>query len=152
MRIEAEIERALVRAPHAGVITTARLREKVGQLVARGDLIAELRSIDTMLAEVAISERELESVHKDMKAELRFRAFPGRTFAATVGDLAPAAFDVGSRDGRVVKVRMSVPNPDGLLRPNMTGFARVCADQTTALDLSSRGVRRFVRLEFWSWW
>jgi hypothetical protein len=69
-----------------------------------------------------------------------------------VDDFAPAALDVGSRDGRVVKVTMNVPNPDGLLLPNMTGYARVCADRTTALDLASRGVRRFARLEFWSWW
>jgi multidrug resistance efflux pump len=151
-RIEADIERCLVRAPHAGIVTTPRLGEKSGQLVKRGDLIAEVREVDTMLAQVAIPERELESVRKGMAAELRFRALPGRTFTATVDDFAPAALDVGSRDGRVVKVTMNVANPDGLLLPNMTGYARVCADRTTALDLASRGVRRFARLEFWSWW
>lgn len=151
-RIETDIGRCLVLAPHAGVVTTPRLGEKVGQLVARGDLIGELRDVDTMLAQVSIPERDLESVRKGMTAELRFRAYPGRTFTATVGDLAPTALDVGGHDGRVVKVTMEVPNGEGLLRPNMTGYARVCAERCTALDLATRGVRRFARVEFWSWW
>jgi multidrug resistance efflux pump len=162
-QLDADIARAVVRAPHAGVITTPHLREKVGAFVKEGDLIAEVHEIRILKAEVAVPEREIGTVRVGSTASIRFRAFPERTFIGTVTAIAPAATGPGapgtpaamlppSREGRVVRVTIEVRNEDGLLKPNLTGYARIDSGERNALDVLTRRIRRFVRLEFWSWW
>jgi hypothetical protein len=34
----------------------------------------------------------------------------------------------------------------------MSGYARIYCGKRTALDVLTRRVRRFIRVEFWSWW
>ncbi|HEY3225786.1 MAG TPA: HlyD family efflux transporter periplasmic adaptor subunit, partial [Planctomycetota bacterium] len=162
-KMDADIARAIVRTPHPGVVTTPHLRERIGEFVKEGDLIAEVHEIDTLKAEVAVPEREIGSVRVGMAASIRFRAFPERTFAGTVTAIAPAATGPGApgspaaavpagRDGRTVRVTIEVKNEEGLLKPNLTGFARIDAGDRNSLDVLTRRLRRFVRLEFWSWW
>ncbi|MGH7162810.1 MAG: PqqD family peptide modification chaperone [Planctomycetota bacterium] len=151
-QLQEEIARAIVKAPHGGFVTTRRLREKVGEYMKRGDLIAEVHEVETMTAEVAVPERDIGAVRAGMDATLRFRAYPERTFSGTVAAVAPAAMDVGSRGGRIVRVSIRVENADGLLRPNLTGYARIHAGERKALSIMTSKIRRFVRLEFWSWW
>ena len=153
-RLQGDIARAVVRAPHGGTVTTPRLREKLGEYLKKGDLIAEVHETRTMTAEVAVPEREIAAVRPGMPATLRFRSVPDRTFEGTVAAIGAAARveAEGAREARTVTVRIAVDNPDGLLRPNLTGFARIDAGDRKALDAVTGGVRRFVRLEFWSWW
>lgn len=161
-QLDGDIARAVVRTPHAGVITTPYLRERVGEFVKEGDLIAEVHQIETLKAEVAVPEREIGAVRLGMPASIRFRAFPERTFTGTVTAIAPAAGSrvapgapavvSTSRDGRTVRVTIEVKNENGLLKPNLTGYARIDSGERNALDVLTRRIRRFVRLEFWSWW
>ncbi len=162
-QLDADIARAIVRAPHAGVITTPHLREKVGEFVKEGDLIAEVHEVRMLKAEVAVPEREIGTVSVGMPASIRFRAFPDRTFMGTVTAIAPAVTCPGvpgapaaaappSKDGRFVRVTITVRNEDGVLKPNLTGYARIDSGERNALDVLTRKLRRFVRLEFWSWW
>ena len=51
-----------------------------------------------------------------------------------------------------MRVEVQLPNPDGLLRPGMTGYARIISGEKRALDLLTLRFRRFIRVEFWSWW
>ena len=163
-QMDSDIERAVIRAPHGGVVTTPKLREKLGAFVKEGDLIAEVHEVETMKAEVAVSEREIGTVRVGMPASIRFRAFPDRTFTGTVTAIAPAATGPGApgsppavvntagREGRFVRVTIEVRNEGGLLKPNLTGYARIDSGERNALDVLTRRIRRFVRLEFWSWW
>jgi hypothetical protein len=49
-------------------------------------------------------------------------------------------------------VTIAIPNEAGLLKPHLTGYARIDCGSARALDLLTRRFRRFVRVEFWSWW
>ena len=152
--VEQQLARTLVVAPHAGVVTTPKLREKLGELVHPGDLIAEVHEIQTVSAEIDVSERDIGEVRVGQRGRVRLRAWPARTFDGTVTAIAPAASDPGpaSAGDRVVKVAIAIGNRDGLLKPRMTGYARIEAGQRRALDLLTRRFRRFLRVEFWSWW
>jgi multidrug resistance efflux pump len=152
--VEQQLARTLVVAPHPGVVTTPKLREKLGELVRPGDLIAEVHEIETVSAEIDVSERDIGDVGVGQRGALRFRAWPDRTFDGTVTAIAPAATDPGpaTAGDRVVKVAIAIGNRDGLLKPRMTGYARIEAGKRRALDLLTRRFRRFVRVEFWSWW
>lgn len=158
---EAEAERArvadqlthiLIVAPHPGYITTPRIKQKVGERMAPGDLVAEVYETGTVRAEVAVSERDIGDVRVGAPASVRLRAYPERAFTGTVTAIAPAATDEGGVGDRVVRVSVSLDNREGLLRPRLTGYARIASGDRRAIDLLTRRFRRFLRVEFWSWW
>jgi multidrug efflux pump subunit AcrA (membrane-fusion protein) len=84
-------------------------------------------------------------------AALRLRAYPTRTFRGTVTRLAATA-DTGWRAERTVRVEVDLSNDEHLLRPKMTGYARIHVGERRAIDVMTRRIRRYVRVEFWSWW
>jgi len=151
-RLEGEIARLVVIAPHNGVVMTPRLSEKVGKYVKPGDLIAEIHALERLTAEIGVSERDIGEVRLGQPVSLRLRAYPSRTFQGKVTRIATAAADTGWRDERTVRVEVSLPNTAHLLRPMMTGYARVHVGDRRALDVMTRRLRRYVRVEFWSWW
>jgi multidrug resistance efflux pump len=151
-RLEGEIGRLVLVAPHGGVVTTPRLWEKVGEYVKPGDLIAEIHAIDRLTADINVSERDIGEVQLGQPVALRLRAYPSRTFRGTVTRIASAAADTGWRDERSVRVEVDLPNVDHVLRPMMTGYARIYVGDRRAIDVLSRRVRRYIRVEFWSWW
>jgi putative peptide zinc metalloprotease protein len=151
-RLEGEITRLVVVAPHGGVVMTPRLLEKVGKYVKPGDLIAEIHALDRLTAEIGVSERDIGEVRLGQLVSLRLRAYPSQTFQGTVTRIASAAADTGWRAERTVRVEVNLPNTAHLLRPRMTGYARVHVGDRRALDVMTRRFRRYVRVEFWSWW
>ncbi len=151
-RLDGDLARVVVVAPHPGFVVTPQLQERVGAFVEPGDLIAEVHATETVRAEIAVPEREFGDVRVGQRGDLRLRAFPGRTFTGRVTAIAPAADTAATLGGRTVRVTIVIPNESGLLKPHLTGYARIDCGTRTALDLLTRRVRRFVRVEFWSWW
>jgi multidrug resistance efflux pump len=151
-RLEGELGRLVLLAPHGGVVTTPRLSQKVGEYVKPGDLIAEIHALERLTADISISERDIGEVRLGQPVALRLRAYPNQTFHGTVTRIASAAADTGWREERTVRVEVDLPNVDGMLRPMMTGYARVNVGDRRAVDVITRRFRRYIRVEFWSWW
>ena len=151
-RLEGEIARLVLIAPHGGMVVTPRLWEKVGKYVKPGDLVAEVHSLDRLTAQITVSERDIGEVRLGQPVAFRLRAYPSQTFHGTVTRIAAAAADTGWRAERTVRVEVSLPNTDHRLRPMTTGYARVHVGDRRVLDVLTRRVRRYIRVEFWSWW
>lgn len=150
-RLEARLAQLAVTAPHPGVITTPKLKQRLGEYVRAGDLIAKVYGVETVRAEIAVPEREVGDVAVGQRGALRLRAFPERAFEGRVTEIAPAA-ELTPAGERIVRVTIEIPNDSGFVKPEMSGFARIYAGKRTALDVLTRRFRRFVRVEFWSWW
>lgn len=45
-----------------------------------------------------------------------------------------------------------IDNGEGLLKPEMTGMAKVYGNAHRIADLALRRLARYVRVEFWTWW
>ena len=54
--------------------------------------------------------------------------------------------------GRTVRVTTRIPNPSLLLKPQMTGHAKIICGQRRLIELAGRRLVRFFKVEFWSWW
>jgi hypothetical protein len=52
----------------------------------------------------------------------------------------------------VFRVTTALENPDLLLRPEMTGTAKIYCGQRRLFDVLTRRLARYLRVEFWSWW
>ena len=84
---------------------------------------------------------------------LRARAHPGETFRGTVTGIAPAtAVSDGTYATRIVRVMTVIDNPDGLLKSQMTGLAKIGFDDRPLVEVLARSVLGPLRVEFWSWW
>jgi putative peptide zinc metalloprotease protein len=151
--LEDQLKRISIVSPISGVITTPKLEERVGEHVDKGDLIAKVHELSTVTAEIAVSEKEISDVQVGQKVELRARSFPRRTFHGTVTSIASTATqgqDVPA--GKSILVTTRLANPSLLLKPEMTGTAKIHCGRARLLSLLTRRFFRTFRVEFWSWW
>jgi cobalt-zinc-cadmium efflux system membrane fusion protein len=88
----------------------------------RNDLNASVMTIadlSSVWIRCEVPETAIGRVHLGEGVSIQFVAFPGRTFRARVVQIA----DVVDPQTRTVNVRAELPNPGGLLRPEM--FCRI---------------------------
>ena len=151
--LQQQLHLVTVLSPAAGVVATARLRERVGERVNRGDLITKVYGQSTVTAEIRVSEKEIADVQVGQLVAMKARAFPDRNFLSAVTAIAPIAVeDDTGLGGRVVRVMTDIDNKSGLLKPDMTGSAKIYGGSRRIFSLATRRIARSVRVEVWSWW
>ncbi len=110
---------AFIRSPIAGQVA-ARTGEP-GQIVSPGTPILRVVSLDQVFFEPSLPDRELGGVRVGQTVEVKVNAFPGRVFAGTVTKVYPS----GSQSSRSFPIRVTISNPDRLLRPQMFAQGRI---------------------------
>ena len=150
--LEVQLEHVRLTSPIAGIVTTPKLEEKLGEYVERGDLVAEVHDLRRIKAEISVSEKEIAAVRLGQEVTLKARAFPGRSFTGAVTSIAPAASRSVEYGDIRVTVTTELENPDLLLKPQMTGTAKIHCGERRGITLLTRRLVRYLRVEFWSWW
>jgi putative peptide zinc metalloprotease protein len=150
--VEQQLELLQVHTPVDGIVTTPRVREKIGQAVRKGDLIAEVHEMRRLTIEINVPEKEIADVHVGQRIVLKARAYPLQHFDARVSAIAPAAIEPEPRLERMVRVRTEIENPGLLLKPEMSGRAKIYCGERRLIDIVGRRLVRFFKVEFWSWW
>jgi multidrug resistance efflux pump len=150
---EEQVALLKVASPIDGVVVTHKLKDRLGEAVKKGDLIAKVHELRTVTAEIAVPESEIADVHIGQPVMLRVRAYPDRAFTGKVASIAPVATQpTETRAERIVLVTTRFDNPDLLLKPEMTGNAKISCGERRLTELLSRRFLRFFKVEFWSWW
>ena len=145
-------ERTRLRAPVAGKIVTPRLEFKTGGFLKEGDLFATVEDSRVMQAEILAPETDIGEVGLDAPVQLRVWAYPLRDFAGRVAVIAPVVEQNPDNPFvRAVRVTVEIPNPDGLLKSQMSGFAKIAAGDKPLIVAFTRALVRFVMIEVWSW-
>ncbi|MGH7255672.1 MAG: HlyD family secretion protein, partial [Nitrospirales bacterium] len=155
--LQHKLERVWIRSPHAGVITTPKMKEKIGQQVQKGDLIAEVHELKTVMAEISVPEGEIADVAVGQPIALKARAYPGLTFTGTVTEIAPAVLEPKEESSaptsiRAIRVLTQIDNTQGFLKSRMTGYGKISCGEQPLINLMTRRIFRYLRVEFWSWW
>jgi multidrug efflux pump subunit AcrA (membrane-fusion protein) len=145
--LEEQQHKQTVTAPVSGLVTTARLREKVGQYLREGDLIGVVEEPAGQEAELSLNEQDVPRVRVGQEVALKARGLPFETLATTVDRIAPAAGRGEAQGSVVVCCRLDSSPAD--LRPEMTGHARVYTGRRPIGAIVLDRVLRFVRTEFW---
>jgi len=114
---QAQLEKTVIRAPFDGVLGFRHV--SVGGYVAPGTDLVRIEAIDPLFVEFQIPEHYLSMVTEGTPVTLRFDALSGEFFPGQIDVIDPSL----DAQGRAVRLRARIPNPDSRLRPGM--FARV---------------------------
>lgn len=170
--LESQLERVIVLSPETGVVTTPsrQLMSMLRQAVPKGGLIAKVHDLKTVTVEATLSEKEIADVRVGQTAAIKTRAYPDRIFYGKVTAIAPTAqgsavsassgtsgSGAGSpadadKTATTIRVTTEIDNSAGLLKPGMTGMAKIYCGERRIVDLVLRRLSRTFRVEFWSWW
>jgi putative peptide zinc metalloprotease protein len=143
---------ARARETSAGAAIAPKLRQRVGEHVDKGDVIAKVYGSDTAAPEVIVPEKEIGDVAPGQKVVLKARAYPDKPITGRVKSIAPAASDDGDLGRKVFRVTIEIDSDGQLLKPEMTGTAKIFCGSRSIWRLLTRRLERYLRVEFWSWW
>ncbi len=114
---QAKLARMQIRAPFAGVVGIRSVSP--GDFVKDGEAMINLEDIATLKVDFRLPELYLERVRPGQTVEIASDVLAGERFAATVEAIDPLV----DAQGRAVRLRASLPNPELRLRPGV--FVRV---------------------------
>ncbi len=138
-----------IKASADGILSATRLREKIGQVVLKDTVFCTIEDPHTSWVEIAVAEEDAPAVKAGQPVRLKARAIPFETFHATVEGIAPTATQSPDATSSVVIIHCHIDNPDGRLKPGMSGFGRIERGRNPmGLTLASKAMR-YIRTEFW---
>ncbi|MBK7973416.1 MAG: HlyD family secretion protein [Deltaproteobacteria bacterium] len=161
-----------IRSPIAGRVMTPDVKERIGQVADKGDLIAVIQDDRHLRVEVAAEEAAVPEVKEGMPVNVRLRGHNGRLVTGKVSTVIRTAtpeseFDIDAyRTDREAYMQQSMKQGDESyqvrvvveldatqerLSPGMTGFARIVVGPDTFGRALIRPIVRYIRTEVWSW-
>jgi len=100
-------------APRDGIVLERMAT--TGMMAKPGDVLFRIADISNVWVMADVPEYDLAAVHDGAEVNVTVRSLPGRTFKGVV-DLIYPQVDMQTR---TTKVRIELPNPDGMLLSNM---------------------------------
>jgi HlyD family secretion protein len=152
-------DRAVIRSPVSGVVLARQVEP--GQTVAASfstpTLFVLAEDLSQMQLRVNVDEADVGQVHPGQKATFTVDAYPGRAFPASVERIDVASTNTASTAASTTgtqttgtqssvveyEARLTVANPNGLLRPGMTATATIDTGSTSVSLLVPNGALRF---------
>lgn len=149
LRKGGKVSRTLTyRSPADGVIIEKTAVQ--GMRLMPGETLYRIADLSNVWLIADVFEQDLAYVKPGQPAKAAIASLPGKTFDGTVSFVYPTL----AAGSRTAKVRIELPNPDGLLRPNLYATVRLDGDgrsgETLAIPdsaLLDTGARQAVLVE-----
>ncbi len=146
-------------SPISGLVVTPRIRNLVGSFVQEGTDLAEIDDIQTLQARIFIPEFQIHRVRlgapASLKLESSFRPIRGQvsailpaSSAIAAGLLHEKAYE-GTAPPHYYLATVLVPNPDGGLRPGLSGDAKIAVVHHSVAGFMEKNIREFVQRKVW---
>jgi hypothetical protein len=122
-------ETVVFRSPVSGVIVDkAALR---GMRVMAGQMLYRIADLSTVWVEAEVYETDLPMMRTGARASVSLQGYPDRRFSGRISYIYPSI----TANTHTVRVRVVLPNPDGLLKPNMLATVTLQTPRSNALIL-----------------
>lgn len=120
----------------SGYITELPVME--GQYVSEGSTIVKLAGLSSLWAEAQVYTSQLSAIDLKGTAIVQFPDIPGKEWKGKIEFANPEIVS----DSRLNLVRVSIPNPNGLLKPGMPAYVSIKSKELNTLTLPSDAVLR----------
>ena len=148
-RARERLQRAALRSPIDGIVATPHIENTVGRSLHPGDTFAEIIDASRASIDVAVDENDVPRLHPGEKASVKLDGFPTRTFHGEVTVVSPKA--ELQRDERVFFARVTIPNPEGLVRAGMQGRSKISTGWRPAGEVIFRRPLMWLWSKIWMW-
>ena len=99
-----------------------------GQQVMAGMRLYRVADLSSVWVVANVFEQDLSLVQTGQTAAVSLAAYPGRTFTGKVTFVYPTV----EPETRTARIRIELPNKDGLLKPDLYGTVEIAAGETVA--------------------
>jgi Cu(I)/Ag(I) efflux system membrane fusion protein len=137
----------LLRSPADGVVIEKAAR--AGMRFMPGEPLFQIADLSSVWVVANVFEQDLSLVRSGQVAAVSLAAYPGRTFTGKVTFVYPTVEPAT----RTARIRIELPNEDGLLKPDLYGTVEIVAGATVAAvsipesAVLDSGTRRVVLIE-----
>jgi len=138
--LEDQISASRIKSPIRGVITS----------ISSGGNLLSIANLDTMQVLIKVSEKDLDVLKEELAVKLKVRSYPFLSFWGKVTRISQAANVEGTK--KTFTVTCKIENKNYLLKPGMSGYAKVYCGKMRLASLLTRRMVRYLRVEVWSWW
>ena len=145
--LDQELGKTEIRAPIDGIVATPFVERKLNQHLSPGDELCRVVDMARVIVEMQVPEKELADVRPGNPVWMKARSLPSTDFQGRVDFIAPVAQSVNGQ--QMVVVRSELQNDDLVLKPDMTGVAKIYCGDRRIVDLITRRFVRWIRTEFW---
>lgn len=146
-------------SPIAGTVLTPRVEDLQGSYVQAGTGLLEVADLHQMRGRVYVSDHDMYKVQLGAGAKLNVEGF-AKTYVAQVVAIGPVSTEMAPEMAEKTKFKglelenfyvidLLVANPEGELRPGMTGIARIYGKRRSVLSHLAREVGRFFGRKIW---
>jgi multidrug resistance efflux pump len=142
-----ELKKTDIVATINGVVTTEFVERKRGTHLDPGQELMQLVDTSSVVAKMMVPQKELEDVRPGNKVLMKLDSFSTQVFEGKVDSIAPIAQTESGQ--QFVAVRSVLQNKDGILKPDLTGNAKIYCGKRRIIELMTRRVEKWFRREFW---
>jgi len=121
-------------APRSGTLVERSIAD--GSAAPKGQTLLSLADLSRVWVNAQVFEADLELVHAGMPATVTLPYLPGRAYPATVEYVYPYL----EGDSRTGRVRLSLDNPEGVLKPDMYAEVALRADLGERLTVPEEAI------------
>lgn len=122
-------------APVSGFIDSLEVRN--GMALAMGQTLVTIKGISPIWLEASVPEAQIAGIKRGMKVEATFVAYP-QIVSGKVIDILPTL----DSTSRTIKVRIELPNREGLLKPGMFASVKFSNNPQSNLVIPEQAVIR----------
>lgn len=123
-------------SPVNGVVIDKPAQE--GMRFMPGELLFRIADLSTLWLIAEVFEQDINEIRLNQSVQLSINAYPNKVFSGKVGFIYPTL----TTETRTIKVRIELPNNDGLLKPGLYGSVTLLAreDKLNRLAVSDSAV------------
>jgi RND family efflux transporter MFP subunit len=143
------LDRAELRSPIDGVISTPHIDTFLGRRLQFGDNFAEVVDASQAIVDVSIDDYDVSLLRAGQKAAVKLNGYPTRTFRGIVTVVSPKGEARG--DSRVFFARVAVDNPAGFIRTGMEGRAKISTGWRMSGYVLFRRPAIWLYSRVWNW-
>ena len=107
-----------------------------GMRVMAGEPLLDIADLSHVWVISEVNEADIDQIRPGLMAHISFVGMPGKVFTSPVDFVSPAL----SPDTRTLKVRCTLPNPDGVLKPQMFATVEITIDLGSRLAVPDEAV------------